>query len=92
MTLQCFSIEENDFQEILQPTQNSKNNRIINFSEYKDNSYLANLLLTYNSMKEEGFPYMVILIFNTACIEAFLMLFFAAFSVYPETISPKIQA
>jgi len=43
-------------------------------------------------MKEEGFPYMVILIFNTACIEAFLMLFFAAFSVYPETISPKIQA
>lgn len=70
----------------------TKSRPYLTFEDYQSNSYVGNIKITWKYIQDQGFVYMGFLIWNIACIEAFLLIYFAAFTFYPNSkVGPRIQ-
>ncbi|CAD8198585.1 unnamed protein product [Paramecium octaurelia] len=81
-TIQSFSYEENNLQDILSEKPSSADDlrwvqtgqKTISMEEYVKNNYFGNLYLTLSVLCSEGFFYFIILIFNVGNLMSFLLL------------------
>ncbi|CAD8119431.1 unnamed protein product [Paramecium sonneborni] len=99
-TIQSFSYEQDNLQDILQEKPKSSddlnqiysNQKTISIEEYVKNNYFGNLYLTLNALCLDGFFYFIILIFNIGSVMSFLLLQLPNLLTINSAQDPKIRA
>ncbi|CAD8104997.1 unnamed protein product [Paramecium sonneborni] len=99
-TIQSFSYEENNLQDILQEKPKSSddlqwiyaNQKTISIEEYVKNNYFGNLYLTLSTLCLDGFFYFIILIFNVGSVMSFLLLQLPNLLTINSVLDPETRA
>ncbi|CAD8192661.1 unnamed protein product [Paramecium pentaurelia] len=99
-TIQSFSYEENNLQDILSEKPKSSDDlhwvyasqKTISIEEYVKNNYFGNLYLTLSVLCLDGFYYFIILIFNVGSMLSFLLLQLPNLLTINSVQDPEVRA
>ncbi|CAD8089751.1 unnamed protein product [Paramecium primaurelia] len=99
-TIQSFSYEENNLQDILSEKPKSSDDlqwvyagqKTILMEEYVKNNYFGNLYLTLSVLCSEGFYYFIILIFNVGSLMSYLLLQLPNLLTINSVLNPETRA